>query len=187
LVLGEFNYFYINGVLNSTNKSDTGAFMTEEHSPLKNHFLKIFRHMKWSDIRVLNLLSEQNINEGKAVELISHIVIAENIVYKRITNESYDNRFWDILSLEECKGIVEQTSRMFMKYISSLPDNDFQKKVSYKNSKGIDYTTSVEDILTHVAFHGIYHRGQIMLLMRNSGQNVAATDYAMYIRENEYS
>jgi uncharacterized damage-inducible protein DinB len=72
-----------------------------------------------------------------------------------------------------------------MKYIHSLPENDFQKNISYKNSKGIDYVTSVEDIFTHLAFHGTYHRGQIMLLMRNSGQDVVATDYAMYIREDE--
>jgi len=160
--------------------------MIEEHSTVKNHFLKIFRHMKWSDMRILNLMEETKISKGKVVELISHIVIAEDIVYKRISNEFYENQFWNLLSIEECKKIVEQTSPKFMQYIRSLPENDFQKKISYKNSKGIDYTTSVEDLLTHVAFHGVYHRGQIMLLMRDSGQDVVATDYAKFIREDEY-
>ena len=157
--------------------------MNEEHSALKKHFLKMFRHMKWADNSVINLLEKQNISQGKAVELISHIVIAEDTVYKRITYEFYENRFWDILSIEECKRIVEQTSSKYMKYISSLPENEFQKKISFKNSKGVDYTTTVEDLLTHVAFHGMYHRGQIMMLMRNEGKEVAATDYAMFIRE----
>jgi uncharacterized damage-inducible protein DinB len=159
--------------------------MNEEHSGLKKHFLKMFRHMKWADISIINLLEKQNINQGKAVELISHIVISEDTCYKRITNEFYVNRFWDILSIEECKRMVEQTSSKYMKYISSLPENEFQKKISYKNSIGIDYTTTVEDLLTHVAFHGMYHRGQIMMLMRNEGKDVTATDYAMFIRENE--
>ena len=159
--------------------------MNEEYSALKKHFLKMFRHMKWADISVINLLEKQNISQGKAVELISHIAVAEDTVYKRITNEFYENRFWDILSIEECKSIIEQTSSMYMNYISSLPENEFQKKISYKNYKGIDYTISVEDMLTHVAFHGMYHRGQIMQLMRNEGKEVAATDYAMYMRENE--
>jgi uncharacterized damage-inducible protein DinB len=159
--------------------------MNEEQSALKNHFLKLLRHMKWADIRVLNLLEKQNISEGKVVELISHIVISEDTCYKRITNEFYENRFWDLLTLEECKSMVEQTSSKYVKYIAVLPENNFQKKISYKNSRGIDYITSVEDILTHVVFHGMYHRGQIMLLMRNAGHEVAATDYAMYVRENE--
>ena len=158
--------------------------MNEEHSALKKHFLKMFRHMKWADISILNLLERQNINQGKAVELISHIAIAEDTCYKRITYEFYENRFWDILSIEECTRMVEQTSSKYTNYISSLPENEFQKKISFKNSKGVDYTTTVEDLLTHVAFHGMYHRGQIMMLMRNEGKEVAATDYAMFIRED---
>jgi uncharacterized damage-inducible protein DinB len=160
--------------------------MTEEHPALKNHFLKIFRHMKWSDISVLDLLAEQNINEGKVVELISHIVIAEDTWYKRITNEFYENKFWNILSIEECRILVENTNLKFVNYILSLTEDDFQKKISYKNSRGIDYITSIEDIFTHIAFHGMYHRGQITLLMRNSGQDIVATDYAMFIREDEH-
>ena len=167
-------------------KVKKGVFMKEEHSALKNHFLKIYRHMKWADVRIINLLEKELINSGKVVELISHIVISEDIVYKRITNEYYENRFWEILSIEECKRMVEETSSQYIKYILALPENDFQKKLSYKNSKGIDYTTSVEDMLTHLAFHGMYHRGQIMLLMRNDGHDVVATDYAMYMREVEY-
>jgi uncharacterized damage-inducible protein DinB len=172
--------------LNGNDKAERGEFMSEEHSALKNHFLKIFRHMKWSDISLLKLLEGKNISEGKVVELISHIVIAEDTWYKRITNEFYDNKFWNILSIEECRILVESTNLKFIDFIFSLSENDFQKKISYKNSKGIDYITSIEDIFTHVAFHGMYHRGQIMLLMRNAGQDVVATDYAMYIREHEY-
>src|ERR1035437_208888 len=176
----------MNGVLNGTDKVETGAFMTEEHSALKNHFLKIFRHIKWSDIRILHLLEEKNIFNGKAAELISHIVIAEDTWYKRITNEFYENKFWDFLSLEECRILVESTNLKFINYILSLTENGFQKKISYKNYKGIDYITSIEDIFTHIAFHGMYHRGQIMLLMRNAGQDIVATDYAMFIREDEH-
>jgi uncharacterized damage-inducible protein DinB len=160
--------------------------MAEEYSVIKNHFLKTFRHMKWSNLRILNLLEEENVRDGKVVELLSHIVHAEETWYKRITNEFYDNQFWDRLSIEDCKKLVVQTNLKFIKYIRSLPENDFQKKISYKNSRGIDYITSVEDILTHISLHGMYHRGQIMMIMRNAGKDVVITDYAMFIREDEY-
>jgi uncharacterized damage-inducible protein DinB len=160
--------------------------MAEEYSAMKNHFLKTFRHMKWSNIRVLNLLEEENVRDGKALELLAHVVIAEDTWYRRITNEFYDNKFWNQLSIEECKKMILQTNLKFIKYIRSLPENYFYKKVEYKNSRGIDYVTSVEDILTHISLHGMYHRGQIMMLMRNSGKDVVTTDYAMFIREDEY-
>jgi len=160
--------------------------MDKDKGVLKNHFLKIFRHMKWSDIKVLNLLEEENIRGGKTVELLSHILIAEDTWLKRIKGEFYDNQFWKLLKLEECRTLVENTNLNFMKYIKSLAGSDFQKMISYRNSRGADYITSIEDILTHVGFHGMYHRGQIMMLMRNSGQDIIATDYVMFIREDEH-
>ena len=159
--------------------------MAEKHSVLQNHFLRIFRHMKWADISILNLLEKENINEGKVVELISHIVFAEATWHKRIMNEHYENKFWDILPLDECRRILEETNSKFVDFILAHGDADFQKRISYKNSRGIDYSTSLEDIFTHIALHGTYHRGQIMLLMRNNGNEVVATDYAMFIREEE--
>jgi len=186
LFLDKFNYFNIYGGWEWIDKVVTGVFMIKENSALKNHFLKIFRHMKWADISILELLEKQNIKEGKVVELISHIVIAEDTWYKRITNEVYENKFWNILSSAECKKMAEQANSKFVKYINALSENDFQKMISYKNSKGIDFTTSLEDIFMHMSLHGTYHRGQIMMLMRNSGKDVIGTDYAIYIRENEY-
>ena len=35
--------------------------------------------------------------------------------------------------------------------------------VTYKNSKGTEFRNSKRDILTHVALHGQYHRGQIRI------------------------
>jgi uncharacterized damage-inducible protein DinB len=159
--------------------------MAEKYSVLQNHYLRIFRHMKWADISILNLLEKENIKEGKVVELISHIIIAESTWYKRIVNEHYENQFWFVLPLAECKRIVEETQAKFVDFILKNSDGDFQKRIFYKNSRGIEYTTSLEDIFTHIALHGTYHRGQIMLLMRDSGHNVTATDYAMFIRDEE--
>jgi uncharacterized damage-inducible protein DinB len=160
--------------------------MAEEYSTLKNHFLKMFRHMEWSNIRILELLKDEDISSGKAIELMSHIVIAEDTWYKRIKNEFYDNKFWNILSLDDCKRLAVITNVKFIKYISSLSEDDFHWKIAYKTSRGEYYETSIEDVLTHIGLHGMYHRGQIMQLMRNSGKDVIGTDYVMFIRENEH-
>lgn len=160
--------------------------MSEQPSVLKSHFLKIFRHMKWADESALNLLAMKNIHEGRVYELLSHIIIAESTWFKRIRGEFYDNQFWNLLSHEEIKQLIEESNSRFVNYISMLDEKDFQKMISYRNSKGIDYVTSVEDILTHIALHGMYHRGQIMLLMRNQVNDVVVTDYAMYVREYEH-
>ena len=45
--------------------------------------------------------------------------------------------------------------------LTNLANTDLDKLISYKNSKGKEFKSSVRDILTHVAMHGHYHQGQI--------------------------
>ena len=58
------------------------------------------------------------------------------------------------------------------------------RQAEYVNSKGERYVSSVEDILTHVVFHGAYHRGQIAAKMREAGFDPAYTDYIHAVRQH---
>ncbi|MFL5508025.1 MAG: DinB family protein, partial [Gemmatimonadaceae bacterium] len=52
----------------------------------------------------------------------------------------------------------------------------------YKNSAGEQFTSSVENILTHVFMHGSYHRGQVASLVRAGGDTPSPTDYIFFTR-----
>ena len=49
--------------------------------------------------------------------------------------------------------------------------------VSYVNSKGEAWRSTVGDILTHVVLHSSYHRGQIASHVRATGAEPAYTDF----------
>jgi uncharacterized damage-inducible protein DinB len=55
--------------------------------------------------------------------------------------------------------------------------------VHYRNSAGNEFDNTVRDILTHVALHGQYHRGQIARAMRAAGREPVYTDYIGFIRK----
>ncbi len=55
--------------------------------------------------------------------------------------------------------------------------------VVYKNSKGEPWTSTVEDILTHVLLHSAYHRGQIASQVRAGGEQPAYTDFIHAVRQ----
>jgi uncharacterized damage-inducible protein DinB len=55
--------------------------------------------------------------------------------------------------------------------------------VSYTNSKGELWTSTVEDILTHLVIHSAYHRGQIASDLRSAGREPAYTDYIHAVRQ----
>jgi len=64
-----------------------------------------------------------------------------------------------------------------MAYLQELTADGLEETVSYVNSKGEPWTSSVEDILTHLVLHSSYHRGQIAADTRASGHAPASTDY----------
>ncbi len=47
-----------------------------------------------------------------------------------------------------------------MKFLNRAEPGDFEKTISYKNSKGDDFKNRLTDILTNVINHGTHHRAQ---------------------------
>ena len=47
---------------------------------------------------------------------------------------------------------------------------------------GRRFATRAIDMFTQLVMHGSYHRGQIALLLRQSGAEPAATDYITFVR-----
>ncbi|WP_244563156.1 DinB family protein [Paenibacillus uliginis] len=54
--------------------------------------------------------------------------------------------------------------------------------MTYTNSSGKEFMTSIRDILTHVALHGQYHRGQINSRFRADGIDPVNMDYITFVR-----
>lgn len=54
--------------------------------------------------------------------------------------------------------------------------------VSYQNSKTKSFETSIEDTLQHLLFHGMYHRGQIVILLKPVLEDLPMIDYIFYVR-----
>ncbi len=68
-------------------------------------------------------------------------------------------------------------------FLGQLSPAGLLETVVYKNSKGEPWTSTVEDILTHVVLHSAYHRGQIASLMRAGGEQPAYTDFIHAVRQ----
>jgi uncharacterized damage-inducible protein DinB len=71
---------------------------------------------------------------------------------------------------------------VFRDLVSRLTPHLLEKPVTYRNSAGDQFTSTVEDILTHIALHGSYHRGQIAASARAGGDTHSPTDYIAFAR-----
>jgi uncharacterized damage-inducible protein DinB len=142
----------------------------------------MFKHLHWANQRILETL--QNGEENRqANNLFSHILHAENVWYTRLKGaDSSHLPIWSEVSVESCVKMVNQNHHNYDEFLSTLSNSDLDQLVSYKNSTGSEFNNSIRDILTHVALHGQYHRGQINQHLRAADKEPIGVDYIIFRR-----
>jgi uncharacterized damage-inducible protein DinB len=89
---------------------------------------------------------------------------------------------WSQVDIENCAELIKQNEESFTAYFTHLANTDLDKIITYKNSKGREFKYSIRDILTHVALHGQYHRGQINSRLRAVGIEPVTIDFITFVR-----
>ena len=146
------------------------------------YFTRLFDHMEWADRRALASLRAMSPPPAKSVELMSHILGAERVWLSRIEGKTSPIVVWPTLSLDDAERILAENVEGYRRVLSRLSSAGLQEPITYKTSAGDQFTSTVEDILTQVATHGSYHRGQIAAQVRAAGGTPNPTDYIAYIR-----
>ncbi|MEH7085782.1 DinB family protein [Neobacillus drentensis] len=143
----------------------------------------MFEHLHWSNQRILETLQNTESENEQINRLFSHILLAEQVWLTRLKGSDSSNLpIWAEVSLKACAEMANRNNQYFKKFLSSLTDPALEQIVTYRNSKGIEFNNSVRDILTHVALHGQYHRGQINQLLRANGSEPVILDYIIFKR-----
>jgi uncharacterized damage-inducible protein DinB len=149
----------------------------------RGYFLQLYDHAHWANRRVLDLLREQGQKNERARKLLAHVLASELVWMTRLQGQdSSALAIWPDLSFDECAALVEQNSAAYKRFLEDLADEDFDRTVAYKNSKGEAFRTPIRDILSHVAMHGAYHRGQIAIVVRDAGGVPVNTDFITFVR-----
>lgn len=146
------------------------------------YFTKLFDHMEWADKRALESLRAMSAPPPNAVSLIAHILGAERVWLSRVEGVPSPIAVWPQLDLDEAERVLDENIRGYRRVLSQRSSAAMQEPITYRNSAGERFTSTVEDIFTQVVTHGSYHRGQIAAQVRAAGGNPNPTDYIAYIR-----
>ena len=146
------------------------------------HLSKLISHLAWADDRVLAALRSATAPDPDCLDLFAHVLAAEHVWLARLKGAVPHHPVWPSLSLEQCAGLVQANQRELSAFVAALAPADLPRDVTYTNSAGQTFTSSVEDILLHVCLHGCYHRGQIAWAQRHGGGVPMPTDYIAFVR-----
>jgi uncharacterized damage-inducible protein DinB len=147
-----------------------------------DYFTKLFDHMEWADRRALASLRAMAKPPDKMVELFAHILGAERVWLSRINSTTSPIPVWPSLNLDEAEQLLKENFDGYKRILSTLTDEGLQQPIAYTSSAGDPFTSTIEDMLTQVATHGAYHRGQIAAAVRAAGGTPNPTDYIAFIR-----
>ena len=78
---------------------------------------------------------------------------------------------------------LEETNRRWSAYLNRVTPEGLGQDIVYRNTKGVEFATLLQDILMHLVTHSAYHRGQVAAAVREAGGKPAATDYVVWVRQ----
>jgi uncharacterized damage-inducible protein DinB len=143
---------------------------------------RLVAHLGWADAAVLEALRAAPGADPAITGLYAHVLAAEHVWHARLTGTPATVAVWPDLPAGECAALARESFERLREFVASLPPDGAARPVTYRNSAGNRFTSTVEDILLHVCLHGAYHRGQIALALRQDGAEPRPTDYIAWAR-----
>ena len=150
---------------------------------LADYLRRQFAYDEWANGEVLAALRASGNASQRSLQLMAHLLSAERIWLERLKQQPQSSPVWPKLGLEECEAQAAEMAGLWREYLDLITAGDVNQSVSYKNSKGEEWTSTIVDILSHVVLHSAYHRGQIASHMREIGQTPASTDFIHGVRQ----
>ena len=145
----------------------------------------LFAYDNWANCETLDSLRRVASPPTRALEVMGHIVGCQWLWIGRLKHEPEPAVVWPRLDIEQCAKQLGEIVVTWADYLSALTASAHYEQVVYTNSKGESWTSSVEDVLTHVIIHSGYHRGQIAMLLGRAGYEPAYTDFVHCIRQQK--
>lgn len=147
---------------------------------------------EWAMQRVLRLcegLSDEQLDApremgfGSLRATLFHILAAEQIWWERWTGVAWRSFPTDPAgaSLTEIAAGLQRVARERQRLLDDERATGWQRVVTYRDSKGTEYRKPLDELLLHVANHGIHHRAQALNYLKSFGRTVpVGLDYLFY-------
>lgn len=144
---------------------------------------RLFEYDRWANRETLDALVALPSPPATSIRRFAHVLAAEATWLARLQQHAPPLPIWPNFSPTDLLaelGVIERESQRFVR---GLTNAELRGRCEYSNSKGEQFANTVADIVTHVALHSAYHRGQIAADMRAHEAEPAVTDFIHAARQ----
>lgn len=147
------------------------------------HFQHFLSYNAWANARAIASIRTVPGDSPKALDPLSHLLIAERFWLHRIEGLPNPEGAWATMSLEACEAYAAVSHDRFTAFLEGVTESALAGCIHYRNLAGEPFDTPLRDILTHLYTHGVHHRGQVLSAVRAEGGEPITIDYIAFQRE----
>lgn len=159
-----------------------------------NEFLELFAYNAWANRIIFDALGqlpdEQYFRDMKSSfggihGTLAHIVWAEQLWLHRWSGKPNPSpaQGTDLRSLADVRNRWERVEEERAAFVASLNEARLDDTRVVKPSTGGEYVHSFRQMFRHFINHSSYHRGQIVVFLRQLGRAAPNTDLIRYYRQ----
>lgn len=161
----------------------------------KAEILMLFDYSAWANRRILDaaeglsqeqFISPAGLDYGSLRGTLVHILSAETTWRKRCqegispSSSLVEDAFPTLAALRERWSEAELAMTAFL---ASLTDEDLQRTIHYRTTKGVPYEDALWQLLLHVVNHGTQHRAEAAITLTQHGCSPGNVDLIVFLRE----
>ncbi len=145
--------------------------------PLPMHHQQLLEFDDWANRELAAALTALATPPPRAVKLLSHVVGASLLWLARLEGKTAPCAVWPEWPLPQCVAEVGALRAKWREWAAGGGAERLEASITYVNSKGERHASRVDDVLTHVAMHGVHHRAQILSELRAAGHPPPYLDF----------
>lgn len=138
---------------------------------------RLFAWDQWANGVLIATFSTTSDLPDEAIRIMAHIIGSQSAWLARVEGREAPAPIWPAYEIAELRSALDTTASHWNTFLEAVDDDELSVEVTYTNSKGDAFTSSVYDIAQHVVVHGAHHRGQIHTRMREAGHTPPWIDY----------
>ena len=150
---------------------------------MKAYFINLFNYDRFATQIILKTITDAG-NTERPMQIMAHMLAAQQIWLARckgVPLKAY--ALWPEPNIAAFANDIVNNNHEWVIFIESVEQPDFEKNITYTNTKGDVFENKLTDMMMQVINHGTHHRAQIGQLLKLAGVDpLPNTDYISYIR-----
>jgi len=152
--------------------------VSQPAEPLHDYFVRLFEYDHWANRFVMETMATIENLPVKPLDRMSHLIICQQLWLSRMTDEfERPSDLFPHWSLQDANSNAQAIFIRMGRLVAEFTDELLGQPFEYQSMEGKRFESLRSEILTQLALHGSYHRGQIAVELNPLLDKPLTTDF----------